>query len=203
MEFRRLMKKDAKEFSGLIQNMYNNLENLEWFSPMPYDEEGVKEIIANPRFFILGAFENNEMCAVSSFDFKCGKLIGQSCLPAYCTIENTAEIGFTMVKSNFKGRGIMKSLIKQLENSAALFNKKYLFGKVHVDNIASYKSFISCGFEEFSRYEKTVTRTEFEKFLTSGLLLPSTCAKAKESLKRNRGDIAVQYAILIKNYNNN
>ncbi len=40
MEFRQLMKKNAKEFSGLIQNMYNNLENLEWFSPMPYEKKG-------------------------------------------------------------------------------------------------------------------------------------------------------------------
>ncbi len=198
MEFRQLTEKDVKSFSLLIQNMYKNLENLEWFSPMPYDEENVKAMIINPRFFILGVFENGELCAVSSFDFKCGKLIGQSCMPPYCTLENTAEIGFTMVKSNYKGRGIMKQLIKQLEMHATHFNKEYLFGKVNVDNLASYKSFIRCEYSEFSRYNKTVGRADFEKFLSSGLLSSATLAKAKESLKRNEGDIVVKYAILIK-----
>lgn len=198
MEFRQLSIKDTKSFAALIQNMYKHLNNLEWFSPMPFDEENVKGIIENPRFFVLGAYENDELCAVSSFDFKCGKLIGQSCMPSYCTLENTAEIGFTMVKSNFKGRGIMKQLIKELEGAALRFNKKYLFGKVHIDNLASYKSFLGCGFSEFSKYDKAVHRDEFESFLSSGLLMPSTITKAKETLKRNADDIIVKYAILIK-----
>ncbi len=198
MKFRTLKTEDAKEFSALIQNMYNNLENLEWFSPMPYDEENVRAMIENPRFFILGAFEGNELCAVSSFDFKCGKLIGQNCMPTYCTLDNTAEIGFTMVKSNFKGQGIMKRLIKELERCALTFGKQYLFGKVHIDNLASYKSFLSCGFSEFSRYSKSVQREDFEKFLPSKLLSPSTYKKAEETLKKNAADIVVCYAILIK-----
>ena len=49
MEIRQLLKEDAKQFSALIVDMYAHLENLEWFSPMPYDEESVAEMIEKPR----------------------------------------------------------------------------------------------------------------------------------------------------------
>ena len=198
MEFRQLIEEDAKEMSLLILDMYRHLENLEWFSPMPYDEKSIKEILANPRFFVLGVFENGKLCALSSFDFKCGKLIGQNCMPLYCSIDNTVEIGFTMVHSNYRGHGIMKKLLQHLEEQALHFNKKYVFGKVHIENMASYKSFIDCGWAEFSRYDKNVKRADFQSFLSSGLLKPSTLEKAKISLNKNSNDIIVKYAILLK-----
>ncbi len=198
MEFRQLSEQDAKESSLLIVNMYGNLDNLEWFSPMPYDEENVKNILTNPRYFVLGAFEDKKLCALSSLDFKCGKLIGQSCIPPYCSIENTVEIGFTMVNSNFLGQGIMKRLIEQLEKQAQLLNKKYIFGKVHIDNLASYISFIHSGFKEYSRFDKEVKREDFEAFLSSGLLKATTLNKAKNSLFHATNNVIVKYAILIK-----
>lgn len=198
MEFKILTEENAKEFTSLIKDMYENLENLEWFSPMPYDEENVREILLNPRFFVLGAFENGKLCAVSSFDFKCGKLIGKNFMPQDCSLENTVEIGFTMVRDDCKGRGIMKSLICELENYAKKFDKKYFFGKVHVDNLASSKSFLSQDYAVFSRFEKQVNRDEFQSFLKSGLLKKSTQEKAEISLQKNVGDIIVDYEILIK-----
>ena len=35
---RQLTSDDAANFSSLIIDMYSNLDNLEWFSPMPFDE---------------------------------------------------------------------------------------------------------------------------------------------------------------------
>ena len=52
MEIRQLEKTDAKAFSALIVDMYAHLENLEWFSPMPYDKESVETMIEKPRFYI-------------------------------------------------------------------------------------------------------------------------------------------------------
>ena len=46
--------------------------------------EYYKSIIENPRFYIIGAFENDELIAVTSIDFKCGKLIGKIDFPAEC-----------------------------------------------------------------------------------------------------------------------
>ena len=92
----------------------------------------------------------------------------------------------------------MKQLIRQLEISARAFNKKYVFGKVNVNNLASYMSFVHSGYNEFSKYDKTVKRGEFQAFLSSGLLKPATLSKAEISLASNANDIVVKYAILIK-----
>ena len=84
MIIRKLNENDTQDFCDLIVNMYSNLENLEWFSPMPYDYDNVKSIILNPRFFVVGVFVNDKLCAVSSFDYKCGKLIGKIDFPKNC-----------------------------------------------------------------------------------------------------------------------
>ena len=49
---KQLTTNDVEKFCNLIVNMYSNLENLEWFSPMPYDFENVKSILENPRFLL-------------------------------------------------------------------------------------------------------------------------------------------------------
>ena len=87
MEFRKLNTNDTEQFCKLIVDMYAHLENIEWFSPMPFDYENVKSIIENPRFFVFGAFDNNLLCAVSSFDYRCGNLIGQIKFPDDCNTE--------------------------------------------------------------------------------------------------------------------
>ena len=56
MLIRQLNVDDTQSFCNLIVNMYSDLENLEWFSPMPYDFNNVKSMIENPRFYIIGVF---------------------------------------------------------------------------------------------------------------------------------------------------
>lgn len=196
MILRKLTEQDAGRFQELILDMYNHLENLEWFSPMPTDFESIKDILSNPRFFVLGAFEKDDLLAVSSFDYKCGKLIGQNILPQDCTLENTVEIGFTMVKSNCQGKGIMKKLIIALEEIATKQNFKYIFGKVHIDNNASFRSFLSCVYTKYCEYEKTLKRDEFLSFIEKKILKPTTENKAKLTLQKDI--LSVRYAIYIK-----
>ncbi len=196
MIIKKLTEQNAEQFQKLILDMYSHLENLEWFSPMPTDFESVKDIIASPRFLVLGAFEGGDLLAVSSFDYKCGKLIGQNILPQDCTLENTVEIGFTMVKSNCQGKGIMKKLIVVLEEIAAKQNFEYIFGKVHIDNNASFKSFLSCGYTKFCEYEKPLKREEFLSFIEKKILKPTTENKAKLTLQKDI--LSVRYAIYIK-----
>lgn len=74
VNIRELSEQDSTQFSELIIDMYAHLENLEWFSPMPYDEESVRQIIANPRFYIVGAFAGSKLVGVASLDYKCGNL---------------------------------------------------------------------------------------------------------------------------------
>ena len=192
---------DSKQFCDLIINMYSNLENLEWFSPMPYDLDNVKSIIENPRFFIIGYFQDGVLCAVSSFDYKCGKLIGKIDLPKECNTNKLVEIGFTMVHSNYRGNGLMKKMVAYLTNKAKEDGFEWIFGKVHKDNLASSKSFLNNGFNKFSHYNKPVSITEFQLLASQPFFSEIGKINAQKTLSKTKNtdsEIMVNYDIIIK-----
>ena len=200
MLIRQLIEADAQAFSELIINMYAHLENLEWFSPMPYDIENVQNIITNPRFYIIGIFDGDILCAVSSFDYKCGKLIGKIEFPTNCNTSKLVEIGFTMVHSNYKGRGIMKQMVKFLLDKAKEDGFEWVFSKVHKNNFASSKSLLNNGFEVYSSYKKPVNKQEFISLFSQDFFSKQGKVNAKNTLSKflNNDDIIVNYNILLK-----
>lgn len=200
MIIRKLEEKDAKAFSDLIVDMYSNLENLEWFSPMPYDLENVKTMISKERFYIIGAFESDTLCGVSSLDYKCGKLIGKIELPKECNTNSLVETGFTMVHSNFRGRGIMKLMVQHLLNKLKEDGFEWAFGKVHKDNFASSKSLIKNGFEIFSPYTKPVNKEEFIALSSKDFFSSVGKQNAQKTLEKfkDSDEIIVDYNILVK-----
>ena len=200
MLFRQLTTDDTKAFCDLIVNMYSDLENLEWFSPMPYDYENVKSIIENPRFYIVGVFDNDTLCAVSSFDYKCGKLIGKIDFPAECNTEKLAEIGFTMVHSNYKGQGIMKQMVNFLIEKANNDGLEWLFSKVNKSNFASSKSLQKNGFDTYCDYIKPVNKNEFISLSSQDFFSKTGKENAKVTLDnfKDAEEITVYYDILLK-----
>lgn len=200
MIIRKLVAGDTQSFCDLIVNMYSDLENLEWFSPMPYDYDNVKSMIENPRFFIVGVFENETLCAVSSFDYKCGKLIGKIDFPAECNTEKLVEIGFTMVHSKFKGQGIMKTMVEFLVKKAHDDGFEWVFSKVHKDNFASSKSFQRKGFNIYCHYVKPINKKDFISLSSQEFFSKTGKENAKSTLDKFAGDeeIVVDYNILIK-----
>lgn len=203
MEIKQLVIEDTQDFCNLIVNMYSNLENLEWFSPMPYDFDSVKSIIENPRFYILGAFENGNLCAVTSMDYKCGKLIGKIDFPKNCNTDKLVEFGFTMVRSDCRGRGIMKQLVEKLIEKAKLEGFEWCFGKVHKNNFASSKSLIHNGFYIFNEYKKPVKKQDFITLSSQDFFSKVGKQNAQKTLSKflNQSEIIVDYNILIKELN--
>lgn len=201
MEIRKLKEEDAMAFSELIVDMYSNLENLEWFSPMPYDLENVKGMINHPRFYIIGVFDNDKLCAVSSLDYKCGKLIGKVEFPKECNTDKLVEIGFTMVSSKYRGRGIMKIMVAHLLDKIKEDGFEWAFGKVHKNNFASSKSLIKNGFEVCNDYVKPVKKDEFIYLSSQDFFSSVGKENAKITLSRvseEDSEIIVDYNILIK-----
>ena len=200
MEIKRLTEKDAKKFSDLIIDMYGHLECLDWFSPMPFDLENIKQMISHPRFYIIGVFDGDNLCAVSSFDYKCGKLIGKIDFPKECNTDKLVEIGFTMVHSKYRGNGLMKKMVAYLVEEAKKQGFEWIFGKVHVDNLASSKSFLNNGFYKCLRFMKP-TKVEDIKMLLNGKVL-SEQAKVKitKRLEENidAENLDNEYEIIIK-----
>lgn len=200
MKIRKLCKEDAVAFSELIVNMYSNLNNLEWFTPMPYDIENVTNMIENPRFYIIGAFIDNHLAGVSSLDYKCGKLIGKIDFPTDCNTEKLVEIGFNIVHSEFRGQKIMQQLIDYLLEKLKNDGFEYVFSKVHEDNIASNKSFFNKGFKIWCHYTKPVDKEDFIALSGQPFFCPQGKITAKQTLDKfkNNENIIVEYNILIQ-----
>ena len=201
MIIRKLATDDTQAFCDLIVNMYSDLENLEWFSPMPYDFDNVKSMIENPRFYIIGIFDEEKLVAVSSFDYKCGKLIGKVEFPKNCNTDKLVEIGFTMVHSAYKGQGMMKQMVKVLVDKAKQDGFEWIFSKVHKDNFASSKSLIKNGFEICSSFLKHVKKEDFIALSSQNFFSKTGKINADRTLKRfeNDSEIVVDYNILIMN----
>lgn len=197
---RQLNENDAEDFSSLILNMYSNLDNLEWFSPMPFDIENVKGMIENPRFYIIGYFEGDTLCGVGSLDYKCGKLVGKIDFPSSCNTDKLVELGFHMVNSKYRGKGIMKEMVEYLLNKLKNDGYEWAFGKVHKNNLASYKSLIKKGFEKFNDYSKPVKKEDFIFLSSQDFFSKTGKENARETLEKNsfREDIIVDYHILVK-----
>ena len=197
---RQLTLEDAQDFSDLILNMYSNLENLDWFSPMPFDIDNVKGMISNPRFYIIGYFNDNDLCGVGSLDYKCGKLIGKIDFGANCNTEKLVELGFHMVNSKYRGNGIMKELVHFLLNKLKKDGYEWAFGKVHKDNFASSKSLMKKGFEIHCDYSKPVKKEDFIFLSSQPFFSKQGKENAKKTLEKNSNneDIIVDYNILMR-----
>ena len=198
---RKLTVNDTEKFCDLIVDMYSHLENLEWFSPMPYDYANVKSILENPRFYVVGYFDDDILCAVSSFDYKCGKLIGKVQFPDYCNTDKLVEFGFTMVHSKYRGHGIMKKLVAFLVDEAKSQGFKWAFGKVHKDNFASSKSLIHNGFVIVSEFIKTVNVEDFKSLSSQEFFSKpgkDNALKTLSKVKKDDQDIIVEYNIILK-----
>ena len=200
MEFRKLEEKDVKQFSNLIVNMYSGLENLEWFTPMPFDEENVLSMIQKPRFYILGAFEGEKLVGVSSLDYKCGKILGKIDFPIDCNTEKLVEIGFNLVHLDYRGNKIMQKLMQELIEKLKKDGYEWVFVKVHKDNIASNKSCYNLGFKVWKEYKKPVNKEDFKNLANQPFFSKVGKINAEKTLSKfeNEDEIVVDYNILIR-----
>ena len=200
MEIRQLIKEDAKQFSDLIVNMYSHLDNLEWFTPMPYDLDNVVGMIEHPRFYIIGAFIDDKLVGVSSLDYKCGKLIGKIDFPSDCNTDKLVEVGFNLVHSAYRGNGIMQKLVEFLLEKIKKDGFEWVFAKIHKDNIASKKSCLNKGFEIWCDYTKSVDKQDFKSLSSQPFFSELGKINAEKTLKKFENDekILVDYNILMK-----
>lgn len=200
MEIRRITQDDAEIFSKLIIDMYGHLDCLDWFSPMPHKVEDVREMIGNPRLFIIGAFENDELVGIASMDYKCGKLIGKIDFPKDCNTDKLVEFGFGMVHSAHRGNGILKIMLKYLLEEAKKQGFEWVFGKVHLDNLASSKSLLANGFFKHLEFAKPSKVADLNKILDAKILSAQATEKIEKRLEENPNAETLDnsYQILIR-----
>lgn len=198
---RQLKVEDTQKFCDLIVDMYSNLENLEWFSPMPFDYENVKGMIEHPRFYIIGYFEGEDLAGVSSLDYKCGKLIGKVDFPSDCNTDKLVEIGFNIVHSKYRGNGIMGKMVAHLLDKIKQDGFEWVFAKVHKDNFASSKSILKNGFYIYTDLSKPVKISDFKALSQEPFFSSVGKVNAVKTLSKYSEDdveIVVDYNILMK-----
>ena len=197
---RQLTVADTEDFCNLIVDMYGHLENLEWFTPMPYDYDSVKGMIEKPRFYIIGYYEGDTLCGVSSLDYKCGKLIGVIDFPKECNTDRLVEIGFNMVSSKHRGKGIMGKMVAHLLEKIQNDGYEWVFSKVHKDNLASSKSLLKNNLAIYCDYQKPVSKEDFVALSSQDFFSKTGKDNAKITLDKysDSDEIIVNYNILLK-----
>lgn len=200
MIIRKLNDGDVNDFCELIVDMYSHLEDLEWFSPMPYDEENIRKLLNNPRFYVVGAFENNKLLGVSSLDYKCGKLIGKIQFPKDCDTNKLVEFGFSMVNSDYRGKGIIKELVEHLYNKIKNDGYEWAFAKAHINNTPSNRALIKNDFKFLCSYLKPVNKQDFISLSSQDFFSERGKENAKKTLEKFKDcdEINVCYNIVIK-----
>ena len=116
------------------------------------------------------------------------------------TQKKMVEIAFTMVHSNYRGNGIMKTLVNKLIAEAKSQNFEWVFGKVHKDNFASSRSLINNAFYKHCDYKKLVKIETIKTLLSFNVLSNKATRKIEDKLKlqSNETFIQVDYQILLK-----
>ena len=126
-------------------------------------------------------------------------MIGKINFPEDCNTDKLVEIGFNIVHSKHRGKGIMKILVAHLISKLKDDGFEWAFAKVHKDNFASSKSLQKNGFEIFESYEKPVSKIEFEQLLNQPFFSPEGKVNGKVTLEKfvGKDEIVVDYNILM------
>lgn len=200
MEFSQLGKDDYNELINLIIDMYSHIDNIEYIKILPIDKLSVQNILTNSRYYVLGAWEKKQLVAVSCLDYQCGKLLDKIDFSKYCDTKNLVEVGFTMVHSNFRGRGIMKELLQNLNMKAREGNFTHTFSEVHNYNFASIYSFLHTDYKIICKFKKEFDKSEFEYISNLECLHPNTRKMAKITLSKynNSEKVIAPYSIVLK-----
>ncbi len=154
MEYKKISIKDASKLSLLIKEMKDNLTNKSWFLPMESDIESVKEMINKTRFYILGAFDGENLAGIASLDYKNGKMPEKYPFPSWCDVSKMVEFSFCIVGVKYRGKGLMYEMLKKIREIA--ISQKYEFAccTVHNDNYPSKKNLLKIGFKYYMSVEQ-------------------------------------------------
>lgn len=162
MYFRKITTLDAEKLSGLIKEMNENLVNKSWFLTMESDLNNVIKMINNDRFYILGAFDGEDLAGIASLDYKNGKLPQKYEFPNWCEINKMVEFSFSIVALKYRGKGLMYDLLKKIKEIAISQGFEFACCTVHNDNYPSKKNLLKIGFSYYMSIEQY---TEFPRNL--------------------------------------
>lgn len=147
MIYRKITSADKEKLADLIKEMNENLLNKTWFLPMESDLESVEKMINKSRFYILGAFDGDNLAGIASLDYKNGKLPEMYKFPDWCDTNKMVEFAFSIVALQYRGKGLMFEMLNKIKEIAISQGFEYACCTVHKDNYPSKKNILKMGFE--------------------------------------------------------
>lgn len=147
MIYRKITSADKEKLADLIKEMNENLLNKTWFLPMESDLESVEKMINKSRFYILGAFDGDNLAGIASLDYKNGKLPEIYKFPDWCDTNKMVEFAFSIVALQYRGKGLMFEMLNKIKEIAISQGFEYACCTVHKDNYPSKKNILKMGFE--------------------------------------------------------
>ena len=200
MIIRELTEYDAKLFGDLIIDMYQHTNDIEGFVPIPYDNLNIRCMLTNSRYYFLGAFEGELLIGIACLDYLCSDLLDEIGLQKRFQFEKIIELNFVVVHSNFRGKGIMKELYKNILEKVNAEHFSIIFGKANKFNFATISSYLHSEFSRLFDYEQKINKEDFKFIANSNFLKAHAKYSALNTLKRFEHEkfITLKYSILIK-----
>lgn len=155
-EFKRICKKDEKQVTTLVNNVFKNLEREDFL--IPWTEEQMDRFFDEDYSFLLGAYDGNKLIAMSQI------FTPREIEEEYYDILNISksksicELGGFLVLSEYRNRKIMTKLGEMSCELINELNFDYIISTVHPENIASNKIVQKLGFE---LYDTLTTQSGF------------------------------------------
>ncbi len=146
MQIVKATKEDASELLKLMHEVYDALEQKEWFF-LDEDEALINYMFAEG--FTLKAIVDGELAGI----FVCrNHPLKDENLGIYLNLSEeeqsyVAHMEIAMVRDGYRGLGIQKHLMEQTEQDLKDQGYKYLMGTAHPENIYSVGNFKKLGYD--------------------------------------------------------
>ena len=200
MTIRELSEVDAVQLSNLLIDMYQHVDSVEGFIPIPYDNLNVRCMLTDSRYYFLGAFEGDTLIGTLCLDYLCSDLLKALGLQERFKFEKIIELNFVVVHSCFRGRGVMKSLINAVFEKVQSEKFTIMFGKANKFNFATISSYLHSQFERLFDYDQQINKEDF-KFIAESEHIKSyakhSALKTLQNFEKEKY-ITLKFSILVK-----
>ena len=145
LTLRNLTKSDEHALDLLIQDVEASLLDEKFW--LPISETSKAHFFDNEWTYFLGAFAEEELVGAAALFFNENEW-GESKQTIGIESTSIAEFGRAMVRSDFRGKGIMNMIANELVQVAKEKPVDCLLATVHPDNIPSQRTVKTMGMEK-------------------------------------------------------
>lgn len=142
IEYRIIQPKEKDKIVELIKAVTNGLERKDFFIPFP--DEAINEMLDNKRAIIYGAYDAGELVGTSQL-YLGDEFVEEIAKKAGIFGKRVAEFGGSLVLTEYRGKGIMKTFMKILVEEAKRLQFQYVVAVTHPENYPAQKAILSEG----------------------------------------------------------